>query len=367
VQPAALKAVDPEGVLAVTYSIPTDGGNNKGGVFAVDATTGALRVAVMPSKAGMGAGKYTIRVAATTAADGLRTESRVVVTVLNGCSGNPCNGAPCKDLFKSYQCTCANGVVATSCDTVTLQQASSAGSSSMAGGTLVGIVVGCLFAVVIVVLIAVLLFRRRRDSMATDSELGGFAAGKPYAANPFFQAPGALAGEEAAYASFEPGMSNPLYDWYNPDLSRQETTEMLREQTEGAFVVRDSKATPGWHILGVKTNNAVVHEKIRLTEEGLYELVPASHTKQPQFRDLPELINHYATTDAGLGYTLSLSNPLYDNAQIGRNGKESHYYAPIFDDPDAPALPLKERQRAMLATVAEGEDTYSSVQDAQEA
>jgi len=95
--------------------------------------------------------------------------------------------------------------------------------------------------------------------------------------------------------------------------------------------------------------------------------VPASHTKQPQFRDLPELINHYATTDAGLGYTLSLSNPLYDNAQIGRNGKESHYYAPIFDDPDAPALPLKERQRAMLATVAEGEDTYSSVQDAQEA
>lgn len=124
-------------------------------------------------------------------------------------------------------------------------------------------------------------------------------------------------------------------------------------QGEGSFVVRDSDANVGWHMLGVKTSNRVVHDKIRLTEGGEYELLPsigeAADTRQPAFKSLPELVDHYLLNgeESGLGYKLVDSNPIYDNHQLvqERTGKavEAKYE-------EAEALPEK-RQYDSVANV----------------
>jgi hypothetical protein len=51
-------------------------------------------------------------------------------------------------------------------------------------------------------------------------------------------------------------------------MTRKDCAAYLQTQPEGAFVIRDSAATPGWHMLAVKTGSDIVHEKIRFTEDG---------------------------------------------------------------------------------------------------
>ena len=115
-----------------------------------------------------------------------------------------------------------------------------------------------------------------------------------------------------------------MYEWYKPQMSRRECTDHLMAQGEGSFVVRDSDSIPGWHMLGVKTSNRVIHDKIRLTEDDTYQLLPSmvsddeDTVEQPTFATLPELVEHYLAqgNDADVGYTLVDSNPIYDNHQL---------------------------------------------------
>jgi hypothetical protein len=100
-------------------------------------------------------------------------------------------------------------------------------------------------------------------------------------------------------------ISNPIYDWYKPDLDRIEAETYLSDKNVGEFVVRESKATPGWHIFSVKKTTSVVHEKIRLTNNGMYEMV-IDNRKEPMFQDIPTLVNYYAYD----------SSKLYDNPNI---------------------------------------------------
>ena len=75
-------------------------------------------------------------------------------------------------------------------------------------------------------------------------------------------------------------------------------------------------------MLGVKTANRVVHDKIRRTDQGEYVLLPsmgsAVDQNQPVFATVPALVDHYLVNGnaAGLGYTLVDSNPIYDNHQL---------------------------------------------------
>ena len=134
------------------------------------------------------------------------------------------------------------------------------------------------------------------------------------------------------------GINNPLYTWYQPSMTRRECTQYLMLQGEGAFVVRTSEATPGWHMLGVKTSNEVVHEKIRFTEDGEYEMIPTKTTlaSQPRFKDLADLVEFYLHPHEDMPYTLAMSNPIYDNHHL------TQIQAPLeTPDPEAPSLPLK--------------------------
>jgi hypothetical protein len=245
------------------------------------------------------------------------------------------------------------------------EESKSAGFSSTAlAGAVVGAVVGL---IVLALLIALVVIRRRKRALDTKIANEPFynqVHGSSSLSNPTYLDQVIMSSE----LGFEPGIQNPIYAWYRPDLSRQETEEFLAEQVDGAFVIRDSAATPGWHMLAVKTHNAIVHEKIKMTDDGLYELLPNSAFGQPKFKEMPLLVEHYAEQQAGIRYTLALDNPLYDNSQMAHK-KHGHAVAGAWSyqaDPNAPSVPLKERELAAVQQLAEadGEEIYTNQEQA---
>ena len=156
-------------------------------------------------------------------------------------------------------------------------------------------------------------------------------------------------------------------------MTRQDCTDHLMGLGEGAFVVRDSAATPGWHMLGVKSHNKVLHEKIRMTEDGMYELLPTTTAgaKQPKFRDMPALIQYYVSSRVDMPYTLALSNPIYDNHQLVQTRAGYAQAADVTHDPSAPSVPLRDREVGAVAQLgdasAAGEDLYTNTVEAKSA
>jgi hypothetical protein len=120
---------------------------------------------------------------------------------------------------------------------------------------------------------------------------------------------------------FVPGKANPLYDWYKPDINRAMCDTELSAQGEGAFLIRDSQATPGWHMLAVKrADGAIIHDKIRQHHDGTYELLPSQvdgepQVAQPRFKQVPEIVEHYLVKREGVPYKLELANPIYDESE----------------------------------------------------
>ncbi len=121
-------------------------------------------------------------------------------------------------------------------------------------------------------------------------------------------------------------------------------------------------------MLGVKSQNRVLHEKIRMTEEGMYELLPAhaGNKKQPKFRDVPGLIQFYVSSREDMPYTLSLTNPIYDNHQLvqARSGREQA--VEVTADPSAPYVPLKDAEAAVVTQLA-GDELYTNAAEAKSA
>jgi hypothetical protein len=204
-------------------------------------------------------------------------------------------------------------------------------------------------AILIAVLLALAIFLRKRKNEYVEEMFDSSNKNRlPTFVNPTYEAAGGVTvvttgGAAAGDKTFKAGQTNAMYDWYKPFMSRRDCTEYLMAQGEGAFVVRDSDSTQGWHMLGVKTANRVVHDKIRLTDDGRYELLPslgrAAELKQPTFEKLPDLVDHYLLNGAesGLGYALVDSNPIYDNHQLiqereGRAVKAEYNDLPVVPD-----------------------------------
>jgi hypothetical protein len=244
---------------------------------------------------------------------------------------------------------------------------SSSSSGGIASGALVGIIVAVILLLVLVALVAMYVVRQRNQHV--ELPVHGSDAGA-VAANPMF----AAKSEQPAYESlniannFENGISNQMYGWYQPELGRSEVNEILEGGAEGAFVLRDSPATPGWHMLCVRHNNQVLHEKIRQNPDSTYELLPSTTPKkQPAFPDLPSLVEHYASrTD--VGFQLALDNPLYDSHLLAGDKNYQSTGGAIRRDMAAPMVPLKERQVDTVVAVAGGsEDIYTNAEEARAA
>ena len=264
--------------------------------------------------------------------------------------------------------------VSTSSSTGGDQAKSSSSSGGMSSGAVAGVAVGIVLLLILVILVLVLLRKHNsRIAFDKDSDLAIYSS---HAINPTFRAP-----ENALYVDmpavktsdfeFGQGINNPMYTWYQPSMTRKECTQYLMAQGEGAFIVRDSSATPGWHIIGVKTSNEVLHEKIRFTEDGQYEMIPTkTNTRQPRFKDLPGLIEFYLQPHEDIPYTLAVSNPIYDNHQL-KVGPEYALANNVVYDPAAPSLPIKDKEldnvTALARQASVREDLYTNATEAKQA
>lgn len=234
-------------------------------------------------------------------------------------------------------------------------------SSGIAAGAIAGIVIGMILLLILVILV-MLLIRKNNSHIKFDDDIYS-----SHAINPIFKEP-------YKQNNIVENISNPMYDWYNPTMTRKECTQYLLGQGEGAFVIRDSTATPGWHMLAVKTANEVIHEKIRYTEDGKYELLPNSTTTiHPRFNTLVDLVQFYLQPQDDIPYCLAMSNPIYDNHHLAQN------YTPyaVLTDSNAPVLPLKEREIEIITNLAHSNiinhvsndncDIYTNTEQAKEA
>ncbi|EGD75710.1 hypothetical protein PTSG_07827 [Salpingoeca rosetta] len=404
-------AVDPE-LHAVTFRLTHDDTN---GLFRVT-RDGALQLARMPSTTNTAHGVHGVEVEAVLQNDpssAPAVKASLEVRLHDDCDGQTCSGrGRCVDGFRTFTCDCRFGFSGDVCEraqttsttttttsTTTTASTTSApatdengnpivtnlgsqrdASASLASSTIAGIAVGIVALLVLVALVVVLVVRRRRTEDLYESSTKALQSVRAMD-NPTFVAPQyGVQGEggEAQYTysmAFQPGMSNPLYAWYQPDYTRQETTNELLSAPQGSFIVRDSKATPGWHMIGVRTEEAVIHEKIRRTDDGFYELVPANNRPQPAFPDLPSLVGYYGSANSDAGFTLnvsSLDNPMYAQSSMGA-ASSSDYEAvgPTVwtRDAEAPVVPLKEREKQAVqqfASVDDG-DLYCNTEEAKAA
>eukprot|EP00038_Savillea_parva_P006784 m.165816 g.165816 ORF g.165816 m.165816 type:complete len:2014 (-) comp12609_c0_seq1:393-6434(-) len=236
--------------------------------------------------------------------------------------GNEVSANTCDDEAVCMSVFTASGAWDYRCDE---EEGSPASASESATGS-VGLWIGIVLAAILVVLIALAVYFRHQKKVHEDWD-GTDKRVLPTYRNPTYEAAGGLQGTAPPTnhdTSFRPGFANAMYEWYKPQMSRRECTDHLMAQGEGSFVVRDSDSIPGWHMLGVKTSNRVIHDKIRLTEDDTYQLLPSmvsddeDTVEQPTFATLPELVEHYLAqgNDADVGYTLVDSNPIYDNHQL---------------------------------------------------
>lgn len=402
-------AQDPER-RTVRYSLVHDETN----LFTLTAD-GSLRLKVMPSAHTVNHGVFGVEVQATllnNADNEAPVSATLEVQLHDDCFGQTCSGqGRCVDAFRTFTCECNRGFFGDECDQTTTTSAtettgtdedtsttaapvtdengnvidpsvnfeeSSSSTAGLAAPALAGIVVGVVALMLLVVLVVVIVMRRRHQEeqfVSAKSIYGGHD--NPMFVSPQYASATPTAQSEPTYEysmAFQPGMTNPLYAWYQPDYTRQETTNELLSAPIGSFIVRDSKATPGWHMLGVRTDEAVIHEKVRRTDDGFYELVPSNNRAQPAFPDLPSLVGYYGSAETDAGFRLSVSsldNPMYNASAHAGEGATYQAVSPGMwtRDEAAPAVPLKEREKEAVQqfAVGDGNDLYLNTAEAKAA
>ena len=357
------RATDPDHDV-VTYTL-VDSLN----IFAVNSTTGAIYPAgpmdAVPLQTSH-ARNVSLLLTARSTAPGKTPKTattNVVITLVDNCFGVDCAAlnkpGPCIDQRNAFTCTptteVAGGAGASSAD--------SSGSSANTG-MIAGVVVGIAVLVAALAFLGLVIYRRRQKPLMLESSQYSTVNSLD---NPSY---GLMPGSPASKGG-DSSLNNPLYKWYMPDMTRADAEDFLLDQEEGSFVVRDSTATPGWHMIAVKTKESIVHEKIKMSEDGMYELLPSSNRKQPKFSALPDLIEHYAKPQDGVRFALYVDNPLYDNSQLmerktGRAVAAAWHHD---NDPSAPMVPLKQKERMQVTQLAglEDDEIYTNTNEAKNA
>jgi hypothetical protein len=319
-----LNAADPDDASAtIVYSIVS---GNDAGAFTISRSSGRLTVALTPSTTDVPKG----------------TEFVIVVSATDG------------ELATTIDVPVI--VVASVDSTVAVSNFSEATTSNKASSITIAAAVSAGVLLMILVVLAVFIRRRNAEVFKAPVAAPAFST----ASNPMYASTAIT--PSAPKDNFVGGVANPLYAWYRPDASRDECVAALRGQTPGTFIVRDYKPTPTWHMVHVKApSNEVVDGKIRYTaSNSTYDLVVAGPS-QPIFESVPALINHYSTTSDPTPFRCPLTT--------APQGPVGHRGLALEEDTAAPALPLKDTQRAMIQqmALAQDEDIYNNTVDARAA
>jgi hypothetical protein len=356
VAPGPLVAVDPDTVPGpVTLSIDADGTDAAIRELFSLKDDGDLRLNTVPASLQVTAGLYVLVIKATEAGRNI-TRANVLVTVFDDCRDNLCiAGEQCVDAgLSNYRC-CDDGATCIDKNNAILrnQQASTSKQGSNAG-----LVAGVVVAVAILLVLCICGFIYYQRSQADRKTFFDSDGGMATSTNPAFR-PAPIYGL-AASSNTVNDLSNPMYaEFYRPEMSRSEATAELQGAPSGSFFVRDSQATPGWFVLGVRTDTEVRHEKIRCTENQHYQMVTGHVPEEPAFPSMPTLMSHYAVPQDAVPFVLRFQhNPGY--AAVTRIGTA----LPM--DKAAPAVPLKESQVAAVSQLAQmtSQDIYSNTDDA---
>lgn len=111
-------------------------------------------------------------------------------------------------------------------------------------------------------------------------------------------------------------------EWYQAGLSREFAVEILSQESDGAFIVRDSQSQPGCYVLSMKSpakpgeeSGSIVNYLIVRTAAGLNLKGLSSKC----FPDLPSLVAYHANHKEGLPCQLHLhsSNPVFAAEEDG--------------------------------------------------
>jgi len=260
--------------------------------------------------------------------------------------------AVCADESVSDECTAAQGALASANSELDTLNAIGSGDDGNNTGVIVGIVVALL--IIVLAVVGFILYKKQnekvtnmRSRMTTYEENSAVVANRAFVQDPSLQV-------------FTPGQKNPLYDWYHPNMTRGDCDVHFGALGNGTFVVRDSQATPGWHMLCVKTPGSVLHDKIRMTDDGKYELLPTTPdghdgARQPIFDNLPELVDFYTSARSGVGYTLVLANDVRGDLDTLYGGDYGDVAPPL---PGKGPAPLDNPMYSAMANAQQGE-TYN--------
>jgi hypothetical protein len=229
----------------------------------------------------------------------------------------------------------------------------------------------------IAIVVFILLRRRANETLVKPQTISDVLYDE---VTPLAQGPGQNNNEPEGYAAFGPighlsdmfvpGASNPLYSWYQPDASKESCMSQLQDAEAGSFIVRDFAPTPGWHMIHVRVYQDVLSEKIRMTQEGHYQLVGEAinpRGRMPSFGALPELVKHYASPQQQeFPVCLTVSNPIYDNSNLANRAGQKGQLPEL--DESRPNLPLRSAERSAAQAFADqaGDEIYTNNSDAKQ-
>jgi hypothetical protein len=273
------------------------------------------------------------------------------------------NDGQCIDSSNSFECVCNFPFTGVTCGDTELDLGGSEQASGKASaGAIAGGIVGGLICVLLIVLIIVVLFRRSRPEKSNASIENVLYDD--------FSASNAAASRSPVTSSdaFVPGFVNPLYSWYQPELSKEACVNRLQTAEVGAFIIRDFAPTPGWHMLHIKGSDEVLSEKIKINNEGLYQLVGECvrdfRGRLPTFEAIPELVKFYASHDQHqLPVSLVVDTPIYDNSNL-RHGQQRQI---AISQEARPALPLRSHEAAVAGQFLEADEMYTNQMEAKQA
>jgi VCBS repeat-containing protein len=319
---ATLQFANPEDVSTVatpfwriTRTVPSTATNP---IFQIDQDTGVITTTRTADEAALENGAIAIEVSVvdSSAPDSSPRSDRltVTVTIYDDCSDRTCSmEGECRDQANAYVCVCNLGRGGRNCeqvvdDPVELADAMESDNESSSTGTVVGIFIALLFAILLVVGVVLFMREKQAKDRMVMSQIQA-------SVNPTY---------ETVDEDIVQGVSNPMYAWYKPGMSKQSAYQDLATAQPGTFVVRDgiSSLDNPMYCLHVKTPQALIKDVNINGAAGEVTLVGGG-ANQPGFDTLPQLVDYYSnpTDQPFVLSTAVLVAPIsgmdiYDNALI---------------------------------------------------